>query len=72
MLEDLVESSPPATREPAEAAPAAAAPAPEVEPEAAAMQTTYTLVPLDNLQQSQLPLVIVQNERGEYQCMQRV
>lgn len=69
MLEDLVESSPPATREPAEAAPAAAAPAPEVEPEAAAMQTTYTLVPLDNLQQSQLPLVIVQNERGEYQCM---
>lgn len=69
MLDDLVESSPPATREPAEATPAAAAPVPEVEPEAAAMQTTYTLVPLDNLQQSQLPLVIVQNERGEYQCM---
>lgn len=69
MLDDLVKSSPPATREPAEATPAAAAPVPEVEPEAAAMQTTYTLVPLDNLQQSQLPLVIVQNERGEYQCM---
>lgn len=53
-------------REPAEAALASPVPA---EPEAAAMQSTYTLVPLDNLQQSQLPLVIVQNERGEYQCM---
>lgn len=61
--------TPQKARGPAEAAPAAPVPA---EPEAAAMQSTYTLVPLDNLQQSQLPLVIVQNERGEYQCMYSV
>lgn len=31
------------------------------------MQTGYTLVPLENLQQSKLPLVLIQNECGEFQ-----
>ncbi|KAM8717151.1 hypothetical protein ACLKA7_003941 [Drosophila subpalustris] len=31
------------------------------------VQTAYTLVPLENLQQSQHPLVLIQNERGEFQ-----
>ncbi|XP_034474583.1 E3 ubiquitin-protein ligase msl-2 isoform X2 [Drosophila innubila] len=32
-----------------------------------AVQPGYTLVPLENLQQSQHPLVLIQNERGEFQ-----
>ncbi|XP_030242395.1 E3 ubiquitin-protein ligase msl-2 isoform X3 [Drosophila navojoa] len=31
------------------------------------MQSGFTLVPLDNLQQSQHPLVLMQNENGQYQ-----
>lgn len=39
----------------------------ELVPTAVPVQTGYTLVPLDNLQQSQHPLVLIQNESGELQ-----
>ncbi|XP_030556606.1 E3 ubiquitin-protein ligase msl-2 [Drosophila novamexicana] len=57
--------------EPTPVAAAAEEPTPSA-PEAAAagtagMQSGFTLVPLDNLQQTQHPLVLMQNENGQYQ-----
>ncbi|XP_064542048.1 E3 ubiquitin-protein ligase msl-2 isoform X2 [Drosophila montana] len=52
---------------PAPAAAAAEEPAPSAPEAAAGMQSGFTLVPLDNLQQTQHPLVLMQNENGQYQ-----
>ncbi|KAH8409384.1 hypothetical protein KR222_002181 [Zaprionus bogoriensis] len=66
VVESLPSPSPPkaaaAATGAAEIPSAAAGTAPAV-----AVPASYTLVPLDNLQQSQLPLVLIQNERGDYQ-----
>ncbi|XP_017858065.1 PREDICTED: E3 ubiquitin-protein ligase msl-2 [Drosophila arizonae] len=42
-------------------------PVEEPTPASTDMQSGFTLVPLDNLQQSQHPLVLMQNENGQYQ-----